>query len=836
MMKQKLPENWIVVNSKTYPHRVYYFNVKTNESSWEVPTANQPEKVAKESGGLRKKRKKHEPSTPESNISEYNEISKRKKLVAKRSLRHSMEKNTEERETPQMQAIREKMLKKKEKESTSKAQSHKSLKDSMKSLPLKNKTMTPSPSKSESDEGVKTTYTPQMQVILQKIQEKAKSVPRVKKNQEIKNNNNKNQQETVKSQRSRNKEKTGTRRKISDQSLIEGTSTKRGRKSFKKNIGKERMEELRKSLTLQNSTVESSDSTANTPPESPSSVDKQGKLPSIYKNAEVRLVRLRSRLSTNKIEVTKASINKKPEKLSRESVTTVNELVKRSNEDSFYEEMDWEPLEDEKITFEVQAVRTQLCTEHNTHVSCSAPSNSLSCPPLSEQPEKRQLYIVVDTNVFLSNIDAIELAKETTFKTFDRILLVIPWTVIRELDYIKDDNSKTKPASLCANARKAINYINKLFSAKHPRVIGQTREDALRNKEKFSIDCPDDEILQTCLQIRELEKSVVLISYDTNLRNKAMIYDIATLGRNDVEFRHWFDFKKILCHLQKILLQIVSKEMHELYGQSWEKHVIIRPPWTTVTVLQCAIKHWIAAVSESFSRKAETILKELLQIFKTTCGERTLKEVSCILNKCSDLIQLINISKHPDLMLRVSQKIDELKQTCRNFETQLNNKKLHDAIGVENDVAERERRAQKAFQYFETAYIFARDIGLAADAVKMPCSFHYSIPNPLPSSDYVKQIQPELAANVNRLLQSLGAVLEQAKDSSIDYRTLNSLYQALVTFLPETMTTMKIPDDDLTPLDVHCCVKQKEDVLKTGLRQLQELSTHFCRLASCRCT
>lgn len=60
--------------------------------------------------------------------------------------------------------------------------------------------------------------------------------------------------------------------------------------------------------------------------------------------------------------------------------------------------------------------------------------------------------------------------------------------------------------------------------------------------------------------------------------------------------------------------------MHTLYGDSWEKYVIIKPPWTTVTVLQCAVKHWIAAISESFERKAEIILKELLQIFKNTSG------------------------------------------------------------------------------------------------------------------------------------------------------------------------------------------------------------------------
>nr|XP_031846667.1 uncharacterized protein LOC116433086 [Nomia melanderi] len=772
------------------------------------------------------------------------------------------------------------MLEKKEKESISKQRSPKSLKDNTKSQSLKNKKLASSFSKSETDESSKTTYTPQMQVILQKMKEK--SLKNSSKAQKIKENkdNNKSQQNISDKQQSKSKEKSDATRKINDQSTSTIKRKRKRRRSLKKNLGEERMEELRKSLTLQNNDDESSDG-ANNVSQTTSSNKKHvvvGKLPDIYKNVEVRLTRLKDKLSKNKVPVNKASSYEKPKILSVEPVTTtVADLVKRSNEDSFYEEMDWEPLEDEKITFEVQAVRTQLCAVNNMDVTYNLPNHSLSCPPVLEEQEKRQLYIVVDTNVFLSNIDAVESAKESNFKTFNRPFIVIPWTVIRELDYIKNNNGKTKPASLCKKARTAINYINKLFSSKYPYIIGQTREDVLKNKEKFSLDCPDDEILQTCLQIRELEKSVVLMSYDTNLCNKAMVYDIVTLGRNDpfekVDYLNATNYlnnsscslneqnKEILSLnsssslnqenrisneifddaksvIKDLLTLIVSKEMHGLYGELWENYVIIKPPWTAVTVLQCAIKHWIAAVNESFLRKAELVLKELLQIFKNTSGEKTLIEVSCILNKCSDLIQMVNIDKHSNLMIHASQKIDELKQRCRSFENELNNQRLCDAIGFERDIAERERRGLKAFQYFEAAYIFARNMcGLAADIAGMPCTFHYNIPNPPPSSDFVKQIQPELAANVNKLLHTLSAVLEEVKNSSTDHRTLSSLHQTLVTFLPESVpATMKLPDDELTPLDIYCCVKQKEDVLKTGLRQLQELSTHFCRLASYRCT
>lgn len=81
-----------------------------------------------------------------------------------------------------------------------------------------------------------------------------------------------------------------------------------------------------------------------------------GKLPSIYKNAEVRLVRLKSRLSKNKNKSPCNVQSEKIEKLSEKSVTTVDDLANQFNEDSFYEEMDWEPMQDEKITFEVMSL------------------------------------------------------------------------------------------------------------------------------------------------------------------------------------------------------------------------------------------------------------------------------------------------------------------------------------------------------------------------------------------------------------------------------------------------------------------------------------------------
>lgn len=45
MKKHTLPKNWVVVSSKSHPDRVYYFNIRTSESSWKEPTMDGTKQV-----------------------------------------------------------------------------------------------------------------------------------------------------------------------------------------------------------------------------------------------------------------------------------------------------------------------------------------------------------------------------------------------------------------------------------------------------------------------------------------------------------------------------------------------------------------------------------------------------------------------------------------------------------------------------------------------------------------------------------------------------------------------------------------------------------------------
>lgn len=71
--------------------------------------------------------------------------------------------------------------------------------------------------------------------------------------------------------------------------------------------------------------------------------------------------------------------------------------------------------------------------------------------------------------------------------------------VIQELDYFKDGRAGSR--SLQELANKAVKFINEQLTSTSSNLIGQTVQDAL--KDKFLSSNSDDGILNCCLQLKE---------------------------------------------------------------------------------------------------------------------------------------------------------------------------------------------------------------------------------------------------------------------------------------------------------------------------------------------
>ncbi|XP_031784912.1 transcriptional protein SWT1 isoform X2 [Nasonia vitripennis] len=545
-------------------------------------------------------------------------------------------------------------------------------------------------------------------------------------------------------------------------------------------------------------------------------------------------------------------------------------LDKIEDSDVYCEQMEWEPIEHERLLSEVYSVRNQVCgkrAEKLGELSCNA-LQSMDTPT----DQQNALYIVIDTNVFLSNLEFVEEVRDSRSEAFGRPFLVIPWTVLQELDFIKDDKNHTRSNALKLKARRAVEFLNKHFTTKHPRFLGQSPIDVEKNKEKFMLECPDDEILQTCLQIKEMSKSPVLLSYDKNLCNKAMIHDIPTLGRDDPLEKAYYlkaaetsDFLSHSLHtrieenaadasiiqkellaaddifeegkavLKAVLSEVVAMQMEGLFGNRWEMHCIVRPPWSILTVLKCALKHWMAVVSDSFTRRTESMLRDLQTcIHRAPESGRKLKDVKFFLDKCGEVFQTLDVSKHKDLKMQSLNKIEELSQRCSKAVEELDKERLLDSVGSVEDAAEIERRAEFAFKIFEEVYAFARDsCGIASEALGLQCSFSYNKQHPYITPRYALHEKQNIGVDVNKLLQVLTMTLSIVDEGiQPNHKAILTLYEVLNNFAcdPKYDEISK-----LTPLDLLCCIRLLKQKLEKGCEQLQELAAHFCRMANYQC-
>ena len=77
----------------------------------------------------------------------------------------------------------------------------------------------------------------------------------------------------------------------------------------------------------------------------------------------------------------------------------------------------------------------------------------------------------MDTNVLISHLQFLIELKDYAIKGVGRPILVVPWVVMQELDALKTRGNTGK------KAKRVITFLYSCFSARHPRVRGETLEE-----------------------------------------------------------------------------------------------------------------------------------------------------------------------------------------------------------------------------------------------------------------------------------------------------------------------------------------------------------------------
>lgn len=226
------------------------------------------------------------------------------------------------------------------------------------------------------------------------------------------------------------------------------------------------------------------------------------------------------------------------------------EITRESPQQSMpepYESMEWEDVPEQEVISKVQEIRK---CENNNRSSSLVSTQAEKSSGQVQTFNKTEFYIIVDTNVLLSNIDFIKDIKGKYFHRKPNIIffskfksnslfiftdigkatIYLPYIVLSELDKIKSYNDK-----LAVHARRAIALIDECFVKKDRFMIGQSGKESFQ-KQIIPIDSGDDEILNCCLHILEESEKLILLTNDRNLRNKAFVNKIEAYSRDTLNF------------------------------------------------------------------------------------------------------------------------------------------------------------------------------------------------------------------------------------------------------------------------------------------------------------
>jgi rRNA-processing protein FCF1 len=291
------------------------------------------------------------------------------------------------------------------------------------------------------------------------------------------------------------------------------------------------------------------------------------------------------------------------------------------------------------LIFKVDKIRKSTST--------NAILNDLNLTNLIKTDKKsfqNKLIIILDTNVFLSNL--ISIKTQSLSKTEDdNLIFVVPWIVVQELDNCK--NKKDYSSNINKKAQEAINFIMKILQSSNNNNDKFYFENATQsNSDSILIKCysPDDRILKCGLELQSQNKTsqIILVTNDKNLINKSLINSLKSLNYQDfltklssISFPVNKTNEELLENKIEIDENLTDQQTNSSYNKYFQKYLIKLLNITEEHIIQLfkhLIKHfykiqsdlgniWLdlkdnSACSSSSSQTLNYIVENILKNFK----------------------------------------------------------------------------------------------------------------------------------------------------------------------------------------------------------------------------
>ncbi|EHB00397.1 hypothetical protein GW7_09815 [Heterocephalus glaber] len=329
--------------------------------------------------------------------------------------------------------------------------------------------------------------------------------------------------------------------------------------------------------------------------------------------------------------------------------------------------------------------------------------------------DKKLLLIVIDTNILMNHLKFVRILKTTEISGFDRLVLIIPWVVVQELD-------RMKAGKLLKHAQHkaipAVHFINNSLKSQDRKLWGQSIQLASQKLYGLSDENNDDRVLKCCLQYQELFPSslVILCTDDRNLRSKGLISGVKSLSKEELSAELLtLSLNADVCHqpciskqqlkaeakpveetsekksansglpivlerlisdlersLGTALSSILETEMKIAFGNLWMEMLYLKPPWTLIHLLQCFKKHWLAVFGLVMEKNLLLTVESLYENFCKANNAVDFTTVKFLLQDSKSLLHAFSTrSNYDGILPQAFAQISRLLQTFAEVKTKL---------------------------------------------------------------------------------------------------------------------------------------------------------------------
>ncbi|KAM6166230.1 transcriptional protein SWT1 [Erethizon dorsatum] len=329
--------------------------------------------------------------------------------------------------------------------------------------------------------------------------------------------------------------------------------------------------------------------------------------------------------------------------------------------------------------------------------------------------DKKFLLIVVDTNILMNHLKFVRILKTTEISGFDRLVLIIPWVVVQELD-------RMKAGKLLKHAQHkaipAVHFINDGLKNQDRKLWGQSIQLASQKLYGLSDENNDDRVLKCCLQYQELFSSslVILCTDDRNLRSKGLVSGVKSLSKEELSAELLtLSLNTDVCHQPRIskqqlkaeakpvgetseekstnsglsivleriisdlerslgtaLSSILETEMKIAFGNLWMEMLYLKPPWTLIHLLQCFKKHWLAVFGLVMEKNLLLTVESLYENLCKANNAVDFTTVKFLLQDSKSLLHAFSIrSNYDGILPQAFAQVSRLLQTFAEVKTKL---------------------------------------------------------------------------------------------------------------------------------------------------------------------